>query len=490
MCYCSIVMMLGYSFGHGDMAESLSLLLKMNDPSLLSRDFYTSSMNMHLLNERFLFVRVLSFGSDSLESFTLVLHALTSMLLISGLYKICSLIIASRFLRWLAIYICLVLFNSINLGGNELYYNFWVPSLPAKAFGSWALYFYFTRRIGWSMLFITIGALFQPLVAAQLLLLQIGADLLKVVGKVQLKSPQHYIQYITGIPLAIYLFLLWQYHHTDEVLTDASYLAIIGLRMPHHFFPEHFSIYVYIIYLILTVPALIWLYRYQVSLAIWVSLILAGIAVYCLLLWWGSSIGIQTQWFKTTIWLEFMVIVALIGWINDRLAIKINMAYFFALLLILLSFLVIYKVPPFQNKPYQFGESWQEVPEKSIFEAATQMTDTSALFIIPPDMGDFRHMTTRSVFVDFKSIAHNKGYLKEWADRVEQIYGMSTQKGKPKGFQAVAYARSYYYNLTKDDILQLKEQYGITHMLTYEDHLLPFQVLARSTDYIIYDLSD
>jgi hypothetical protein len=485
-----MVLMLGYSFGHGDMAESLSLLLKLNEPGLLTNDFYTGSMVMHWLHERYLFVHLLSIGGDHIEMWALFLHLVFSLILLSGLYKICSLLIASRFLRWLAIYICIVLFNNINLGGNELYYNFWVPSLPAKALGAWGLYFYFTRRIAWSMLFISLGALFQPLVAAQLFLLQVGTDIIQILLRLKPKSPQNHIQYFASIPLLLYLFFIWQYHQANDTLSDTTYIAIIGLRMPHHFMPLQFSLYAYTAYSVLLIPALFWLYRYKISMALWMTLILFGIAVYSLLLWWGSSIGIQTQWFKTTIWLEFIVIAALVGWVNDRLAIKINMAYFFALLLTLLSLLVIYKVPPFQNKPYQFGESWKEIPEKSIFEAVIQTTDSTALFIIPPEMGDFRHMTQRSVFVDFKSIAHNKSYLKEWAKRVELIYGMSIEKGKPKGFEAIEYAQGHFKGLTKEDILKLKAQYGITHILTYEDHLLPFQVLARSTDHIIYEVSN
>jgi len=487
MCYICILLMLGYSYGSGDMGESLSAILKLRQPDLLVNDFYTSFLLSSKIHERFAFIHLLNLGNNFATTWALILHALFSMLLISGLYKISSLILTSRFFRWITIFLTLVVLNNYNLGGNELYYNYIVPSLPAKALASWSLYYFFKKNLGFSALFVLGAALFQPIVALQI----ISISVLSAVPIYMTDKKWNY-QYSTlaavfMVPLFVYLYILWNYHNITAIDTQ-TYKDIISLRMPHHFLPSYFPLNSIILYLTMVMFSFTWYYKNYKAFFFWNVVLVLGCLVYMGLLPWPTDIGFMTQWFKSTIWLEFFSVLAVIGFINNRMMVRMNMAYFFAILLIILTGLLYLRLPPLKNKPYEFGKSWMENEQVEIALAAKELTPKEALFIVPPDINNFRHVAGRSLFVDFKSIAHNKAYLSEWLARVQSVYQLNTGRNAPWGMEAVKAAKVNYAALKKTDIEVLVENHGITHMLTDAEHLLPYPIIARSTGYIIYDL--
>lgn len=489
MCYISVIVMLGYGFGDSDMVESLSILLNLNNPDLLTKDFYVTSLLSAPLNERMVFIYLLQLGSDFLTTWAVILHAVFGMTLIAGLYKISSLYLASRFFRWMTIYITLVVLSTYNLGGNELYYNYLVPSLPSKAFAAWAIYFFLTGRIVRSSIFLALGALFQPIVAVQILVLALVSSIPAFWKKQVSFKKSDLISLIFILPLILYLGALWKYHHSIPM--DAhEYLDILRLRMPHHFFPSYYPISSYLLYIVLSAFALYWFYYNGIRLFYWIVVTILGCLVYYGLLVMGLDIGMSTQWFKTTIWLEFFGVLSIMGFVNERLMMRLNMAYFFAILLSTLTLFLVFRWPPLTDKAYDYGNRWLDDPEVVIALAAKELTEPDALFIIPPQFDKFRQVAARSVFIDFKSIAHNKKYLKEWTHRMEQVYKLRTGKGNPAGFEALAVGTENYYSLEKSEIDQLVLKYNISHMLTHAEHFLPYTVVARTTKYVIYNISE
>lgn len=489
MCYISIIVMLGYGFGDSDMVESLSVLLHMNNPELLTQDFYVSSLQSVPLNERIVFIYLMQLGSDFLTTWAVILHAIFGMTLIAGLYKITSLYLASRFFRWITIYITIVVLSNYNLGGNELYYNYLVPSLPSKAFAAWAIYFFLTDRIIRSSIFLILGALFQPIVAVQILVLAVVSSIPAYWKKQVSFKKTDLISLVFIIPFVLYLVALWRYHHA--VPMDAQeYIDILRLRMPHHFFPSYYPLSSYIIYLILAGFAGYWYFHNGIRIFYWIIVTILGCLVYYGLLAMGFDIGLNTQWFKTTIWLEFFGVLSIMGFINERVMMRLNMAYFFAILLSTLTLFLVFRWPPLTDKEYDYGDRWLNDPEIVIAQAAKELTDPDALFIIPPQFDMFRQVAERSVFIDFKSIAHNKKYLREWTRRMEQVYKLKTGANQPAGFTALVIGTEQYYSLEKSEIDQLVRDHKITHMLTHTEHFLPYPVVVRTTKYVIYNLSE
>lgn len=487
MFYISVLLMLGYSFGSGDMIESLSLIVNKEYPDLLSSDFYINAMSGQVFNERTLFVLILGLFPKHLEIWSILFHAISSMALFAGLYKIGSVFLPSRFFRWLSLYILIVLLNQVNLGGNELYYNFIVPSLPAKAAGAWSLYYFIKAKYSRSALFLLIAVIFQPLVAAQLFLLHLVVVGVKVIsGQLDWKK-QHNWAMLFILPMVIYLFLLAQYHDSVDLSTD-EYFGIVRLRMAHHFFPAHFGLYNYIIYGLLLIVSLYYFYKNHRGLFWWILTIIDGCLIYIILLQAGIELSLMTQWFKSTIWLEYLGVLSIVAIINERLMMRINMAYFFTGLLLMLIFILYMKWPPLDNKSYEFGDTWMDTYEVEIAKAARDLTSPDALFLIPPTNSTFRHVARRSVWVDFKSISHNKAYLKEWANRIKIVYGLDPLSGRHVGFKCIPVAAHFFFNLDAHQLMALKKEFGITHILTHIDHILPFKPTARTKQYIIYEL--
>jgi len=487
MCYISILLMLGYSYGSGDMGESLSAILKLNNPALLPNDFYTSFLLSSPVHERLVFIHLLNIGQSFPATWALILHAGSSLLLISGLYKISSLVLTSRFFRWITIFSALVVLNNYNLGGNELYYNYLVPSLPAKALAAWSLFFFFKRNLGLSVLFALGTALFQPIVALQIISISALSSIPLYLEEKKFDFKNKWAGLLMMIPLAVYLWMLWKYHNLTAIDTQ-TYKDIISLRMPHHFIPSYFPLKSVILYGAMVLFALYWYFRNFRILFYWNVILLMGCLVYMVLLNLPTDIGLMTQWFKSTIWLEFFAVLAIIGFINDRLMMRLNMAYFFGILLTILIALLYLRLPPLNDKPYEFGKRWMNYETVEIALAAKELTPDSALFIIPPDINNFRHVAQRSLFVDFKSIAHNKAYLAEWQTRVQAVYNLRTGNQEPWGFAAVEAAKNHYSQLYKPELEEFIRNYGITHMLTDSEHLLPYPIIVRTKHYIIYDL--
>jgi hypothetical protein len=75
----------------------------------------------------------------------------------------------------------LILGFHTSTGSNEIYYNSFIPSLPAKAIASWAIVYWLTARFtGWSILLMVV-TLLQPLVGLQLFVLTSSAHILDLI---------------------------------------------------------------------------------------------------------------------------------------------------------------------------------------------------------------------------------------------------------------------------------------------------------------------
>ena len=139
-CFAATILLLfrhGYVFGSGDQSEMLPYAKYLADNSLYPSDFYIQSIAASVPNERFVFSWLLSLFGDRLNWAVFGLHFSATMLLILGLYRITSLALDTEGARWLAALAPVLLLYDVNLGGNELYYNIFVPSYVAQVIGIW-----------------------------------------------------------------------------------------------------------------------------------------------------------------------------------------------------------------------------------------------------------------------------------------------------------------------------------------------------------------
>ncbi|MBK7427185.1 MAG: hypothetical protein IPI60_09220 [Saprospiraceae bacterium] len=485
--YVALLLMLGYQFGVNDMVEGLTYACRIDNPELYKHDLYINTISGYWINERIGFVLLLLIGLKWITGWAFLLHFLASFSLICGIYKVAAIYIHSRFYRWMAVFFTLILMQQFSLGGNELYYNYMVPSLAAKSIAIWVVFFCLKRKWWLAFLLINPVVFFQPIVGAQMGLI---AGILLIADDVR-ERKLHIKSYFIGLamclPALIWLFLLFRYHNQDDVNSTINYLDIIRLRMPHHYLPEWFSWESYVVTAVISLMSMIWFWKNDRRVFHLIAWILVGCGLYGIAIRAGHEWPIQTQWFKSTIWVEMFAVISFLGWLNRRMVIKVKMLYFFGILLIMLSVLWYFDVPPFKEKPYDFGDRWKNNPAVDIALACEKLTPLNAVFIIPPENNSFRYASQRSVYVDFKSIAHQKAYLNEWYKRVRQIYGLRAG-GQTGGFRVIPQAISDYSNLSTVQIRMLRA-YGVTHMLTYAKHKLDLPIVIQNESFVVYSIN-
>ncbi|NBB88489.1 MAG: hypothetical protein GVX96_01705 [Bacteroidetes bacterium] len=487
--YISVLLLNGYQFGSGDMTESLSLVLHHHNPELFSKDLYINSMTQNAINERLPFVWLLGIWAVQTDWWAFFLHAVCSLSLFAGLYKIASLVLTSGVLKWIALFIIVVGLQGIHLGGNDLYDSLFAPSFPAKALGVWAVYFFLRDRPAPAIPFLVTGGLFQPLVAAQLFLLFLCVTIIQLIREKRPWEAEHVKAILLAIPLVAYLILLQYYHQSEPIPTD-QYFQIIHLRMDHHFFPDAFGLKNYAIYTILFTSSLFYFYSRNKKW-FWFSIFIAiGCLVYSLGLLLEIKPALMTQWFKSTMWLEVFGVIALLAWLERRLHLPIRSILLLGSTCLLAFIWAVMAWPPLQDKSYDFGANWQDQELVQIAKRARQNSSTDAVFIIPPEVSHFRHIAGRSVYVDFKSMAHNTFYLKKWSRRIEKIYGLNAFDGNPNGgFERIPEASTFYLNLSKAKLSKLRIERGVTHILTYRAHQLDFPIIAKTENYLVYKIT-
>jgi hypothetical protein len=482
LAYLIILSAGGYTFGADDMTEGLSYARWLLDSSLYPEDLYIQSLAAHPWNERTFFAAILSMGGQFLPTWAVILHACSSLIMLSGLYKLSSLFISSRFMRWIAVLTIGVAGPLISVGGNELYAPYLVPSLMAKGMGAWSVYFMFTRR--WHIAFgLLIPVTFiQPIVGAQLSLLgTIGWALSKPQQKNWL-APAWLI--IPGIWL-VYLF-----SYSGQDVSDSQRLIqfqdFILFRMPHHFLWQQAGMKSLLISTSLFIAGFFLMVRFHRRYIWFFTGIGLGLCAYILGMEQGWFLVFKTQWLKTTIWLEALSIMLVLGWLNQQLSLKVPLYPAMALLLAVVWIGVALELPGLKQQEYHFLGRWTRHPAVDIAFKARDLTPKNALFAVPPDDSRFRYASERSIYVDFKSIAHHPAYHQEWYRRMGLLYGV--QLTNSAGFSIIQTGLHNYLSYSRDEVLALGQQ-GIDYWLTYQQQQLDLPIVAQNGTYILYQLN-
>jgi hypothetical protein len=110
-----------------------------------------------------------------------------------------------------------------------------------------------------------------------------------------------------------------------------------------------------------------------------------------------------------------------------------------------------------------FDYSDQHNINTNIARALTKVTTEDALLITPPEFGVLRIIGKRALVVDFKSIPFQDLAMKQWYQRITDIYG-NVSGG---GFKAVEQLDSAYKNISDKKLTRLAQKYGATHAVLY-----------------------
>ena len=488
LTYVALISLHGYRYGDIDASETAAYALSLDAPELYAGDLYMQHVRASVLNERYPFAFLLHlFDPDSPWTF-LFLHAIFSLVL---LYAICCL--AQQVLRYRSTVVLFIALNFfflyyLTLGENEVWYNYLMPSLPAKSLGALSFLCYVRHKRLPSYLLLILATLFQPIVGAQLALLFLVIDAWKFRWKSGQLKEVLIPPLLYGSTAGLWILLVYvRQTQGDQVVSNEAFFEIMELRLAHHFFPSYYPLRNWLVMIILAAASmLVWrkqnviLYRFTVCCVV-------GYFIYtCLIEYFSCADALVLQWFKTTVWLKPIGILALLRLVERKLPVLgrkwvVQIAQVGTLLI--LPFTLVFP-QVVTNKPFHFPWSNYDHPAIRIVRTAQIYTPVDASIITPPEMSELRYFGQRGVFIDYKSNLHSKGYLAESQRRRSRLYGLTLDL-KRSGSDVAESMSRHYQQQTAQNFLDWKSD-GATHVITAASHQLDLVLVYQDDSYAIY----
>jgi hypothetical protein len=485
LLYITVVLYQGYQYGQGDQSQILPCLYAQDHQGAYAQDHYVHAYLQAGVNERTVFHFLFRYLGYSFPWVVLGWHALLSCTLFAAWLRISALGIRSQTFQYVSALLIFIIGYHTSAGGNELYYNSFIPSLAAKALASWAFYFWLKEDFPKWVILLLIAGFLQPLVGLQLFLLTcislVAHWLMKKKGK---ELPWKWIGLYLLITLP-WLYLLQS--QNGAVTSPETFMDIVEFRLAHHFFPSSFGWLNLLVVGVLGLSAFLF---YKERLKWLVGLVMIGGVIY----WIGVEkyrvpIILYTQWFKTTIWLEALACIMIaIGLEKLTFWPKAIFKYSALVSVVFLVLIGVYRLSGwFGGKPdYIFP--WNATTNDAIDVSlkAAERTPEDAVFIVPVDFTAFRWYAKRSLYVDYKAMLHQEAFLKDWYDRIGRIYAYGL-KEKQGGFDIRVFSKELFDHPTLISIDFWKSQ-GITHIISSSREITSMQKIYENKSYTIYKL--
>lgn len=501
LMYSLLLLRWGYVFGRSDQNEILPYALWLNHPELYPKDLFLQGIVNIIPNERWTTAHLLSLLGKFLEPGVFILHAICSLSLLYGLSRIFRHFLQSTYLSWIGIFLTLIVFYLWNPGANELYYNFLIPASFAKGLGIWAFYFWLKEKPYRAVFFLIPATLFHPIAGLQLAMLMFGVGFFMHI-KSLFKQPHIYLYPLLLYMLTAFVFVLaiklnYEAHGPSQP-NSAFFKQIFDFRNGHHYLPSLYPMRNWIFAAGCWILAF-WQWKER-QIRLWLLLLLAGCIVYTFGVEVLESPTIAAfQWFKATIWLQILGLAALLKMIENfllvrgprivdvRLAPALEKALLSAGLLGAVVVLLFFTAMIPWKAPFDLGKQKQTDDLIAACIRAKAQTPIDALFIHPFEVSESQYYMQRSVYVSYKANLKQNAGAKIWSDRIAEIYGLSWQEFYP---DKKAAAKKGFLSLGEEDLLALQKK-GVTHILTYREHILPQKwLLFQHKNWSVYQLPE
>jgi hypothetical protein len=144
------------------------------------------------------------------------------------------------------------------------------------------------------------------------------------------------------------------------------------------------------------------------------------------------------QWFKTTIWLRYFSIAAIIVLLDRNIPFLKNryLKYFSYSIIGVVSILGVISIICYPQKnpwgaKFDFGQQKTTDPLIVCCLKAKELTPKDALFIQPQYSSEFKYYSQRSSYVDFKANVRAPLQVINWYSRLQEVYGVKAIKNYP-----------------------------------------------------------
>ncbi|MFA6005066.1 MAG: DUF6798 domain-containing protein [Patescibacteria group bacterium] len=272
-----------------------------------------------------------------------------------------------------------------------------------------------------------------------------------------------------------YLFFLQ--FSGKRLVSDGLYIYILAyLRHPHHYIPSTFPLWDYVVFSLMAVAVPVSLKYLPATKTVKKSIISMYVVALTLVVFGYMFVEIipirtmvELQLFRIVFLVRLfailVVIVALAGALVRKIGLRPTyvMLGFASIPLLFFSFSKGVRLIP--NLPMQF-----ESDRMLLYEFVAKKTESSALFLTPPNFGSMRIIPKRAIVVDWKSFPFIEKYMLIWHQRIEACYG------KGDLFQN-------YRNITDTKLLSLKKTFQFDYVILYSSTKTKFRVLYEDSIY-------
>jgi len=498
-CWALLLLRFGYCFGSDDQIELLPYTLFLHNPSLYPRDLFIHGLHAAVPNERTFAACLLSPFINHLEIVCLVLHFISTVILVMGLENLANRFIKSKMLVRLCILVSLIPFANVTLGSVVTYSEMFQASFLGAAIALWGIIAFIDRR------FILCSAILS--VATFVHLLE-GLDVMIVLSIIfclqvfyfKTEKAKTFILFT-----CIYLFTagvyLWFNLQSKQILSAAIsekeyYNILFRFRLAHHYMISSFPIAKTILFFILSIIAVAFFYKKSKSLFCISVVGVLGMLVYAFVAEKFDTVFLASfQFFKMAQWIKFFGLIAGFAILESFLPFKLfaddgSIAWKNLIAPIVVALFISLPVVAAQTRNknvYQIGDRKNDYSEVQICEAIQKKVSNAAVFVQPLMFTELKYYSQRSSFVDYKAAPRNGTGMKEWYRRLNMVYGLNAN-GNKKGFEVIAEADSFYSHLPVEKILELKQN-GVTHVLTKKEFPLSSGTLIlQNNTYAVYQL--
>ncbi|MBK9377867.1 MAG: hypothetical protein IPQ10_10825 [Saprospiraceae bacterium] len=415
----------GINISGEDMVEVIPYLLKWEDPTLYSKDFYLNYVWDLKFFERSTLLYIFHYSPFSIEITSYFLFIFFALLMISSM-----ILIFNYFLESIRISVVFTLLycsfsHLTSIGMNELYNNVPVSSFFSFSILTFAFYVILLQRYIIAIILITLAAYIHPVcgmhgyIYYSLYMLFKEGNIRNNIRKLIKLSTIFFLFFIPYV-----YFLL---RSSKPININSTLVAqILEFRIGHHFYPQYQGAIHWFIFILLCTISIAYFRKYNRGI---MGVITGGLG---LIILYSLGLTIFSIEFLTnsvllisSVWLEFFSIVAVaaITWkfIQSNFKLEIRSWEIFitvGVLILILTWVIAGK--------YLHQETQLLLKEQiEISENASRISSKGDLFIIPQNFTYFKTIAKRSCYVDYKSIAHHPAFLLKWYERIQSIYNIN-----------------------------------------------------------------
>ncbi|NES91827.1 DUF6798 domain-containing protein, partial [Okeania sp. SIO2B9] len=240
---------------------------------------------------------------------------------------------------------------------------------------------------------------------------------------------------------------------------------------------------------------LFFLEKWSYKLVVWL-IVLAGLIFYL----WQSRIDSNFNHLLAKLSLFLVLIFPFVLDEVDLALVKSSGSYIARKYLITYSLAgvttLVFVLGLFEALPGKFLEVFQQqvkfnrVPQDEVTKLALrfrQISDKNDIILIPPFVSNFQFFSERAVIVDFKHFPQTDSGIREWKNRMEDVFGVDLNDKLAVGAMEILFPQQ-----TGKELVNVAKKYGAEYILTRVNWHgdIRGNIVVREEEWVIFHIND